>query len=57
MSTPDRRQLIDHTPDALSIRRNASCSALHDQASIGRPRRPMITSLALMRQIEELFTA
>jgi putative transposase len=57
MSAPDRRRLVDHKPGALSIRRQCELLGLA-RSGLYRPPAPANDNdLALMRQIDELFTA
>jgi putative transposase len=57
MSAPDRRALIDRDDSQLSIRRQCSLLGLA-RSGVYRPPRPATDSaLALMRRIDELFTA
>ena len=57
MSAPDRRALIDRGHDRLSIRRQCDLLGVA-RSGVYRPSRPANeTDLALMRRIDELFTA
>ena len=57
MSAPDRRRLVDRKPGALSIRRQCALLGLA-RSGLYRPPAPANDNdLALMRQIDELFTA
>jgi putative transposase len=57
MSAPDRRRLVDRKPGALSIRRQCELLGLA-RSGLYRPPAPANDNdLALMRQIDELFTA
>src|SRR5258708_33988915 len=57
MSAPDRRALIDRDDSQLSIRRQCSLLGLA-RSGVYRPPRPATdNALALMRRIDELFTA
>jgi len=57
MSAPDRRALIDRGHDRLSIRRQCALLGVA-RSGVYRPPRPANeTDLALMRRIDELFTA
>jgi putative transposase len=57
MSAPDRRALIDRDDSQLSIRRQCGLLGLA-RSGVYRPPRPATDSaLALMRRIDELFTA
>jgi putative transposase len=55
MSAPDRRRLVDRKPGALSIRRQ--CELLGLARSVRPPAPANDNDLALMRRIDELFTA
>jgi len=57
MSTPDRRALLDRDRNELSIRRQCQLLGIA-RSGVYRRRRPANDNeLALMRQIDELFTA
>lgn len=57
MSAPDRRALIDRDDSQLSVRRQCSLLGLA-RSGVYRPPRPAdVNDLALMRRIDELFTA
>ena len=57
MSTPDRRGMLDRADQALSIRRQCMLLGIA-RSGVYRPPRPANDSdLALMRRIDELFTA
>src|SRR5258706_6792359 len=57
MSAPDRRALVDRRHDRLSIRRQCDLLGVA-RSGVYRPPRPANeTDLALMRRIDELFTA
>ena len=57
MSTPDRRGMLDRADKALSIRRQCMLLGIA-RSGVYRPRRPANDNdLALMRRIDELFTA
>ena len=57
MSTPDRRVLVDRGPSRLSIRRQCKLLGIA-RSGVYRPPRPANDNdLALMRRIDELFTA
>jgi putative transposase len=57
MSTPDRRALVDRGHGALSIRRQCELLSVA-RSGVYRPPRPADEDdLALMRRIDELFTA
>jgi putative transposase len=57
MSTPDRRGMLDRADKALSIRRQCMLLGIA-RSGVYRPPRPANDhDLALMRRIDELFTA
>src|SRR5258707_5731590 len=57
MSTPDRRGMLDRADKALSIRRQCMLLGIA-RSGVYRPPRPANDNdLALMRRIDELFTA
>src|SRR5690349_14884947 len=57
MSTPDRRGMLDRAGKALSIRRQCMLLGIA-RSGVYRPPRPANDDdLALMRRIDELFTA
>src|SRR6201994_2955492 len=57
MSTPDRRGMLDRADQALSIRRQCMLLGIA-RSGVYRPPRPANDDdLALMRRIDELFTA
>ncbi len=57
MSAPDRRALLDHGHAELSIRRQCGLLGLA-RSGVYRPPEPANDNdLALMRRIDELFTA
>jgi putative transposase len=57
MSTPDRRGMLDRADKALSIRRQCMLLGIA-RSGVYRPPRPANDNdLALMRWIDELFTA
>jgi putative transposase len=57
MSTPDRRALVDQRHEGLSVRRQCALLGLA-RSGVYRPRAPANDDdLALMRRIDELFTA
>ncbi|WP_170263274.1 hypothetical protein [Blastochloris sulfoviridis] len=57
MSAPDRRQMLDHDDKTVSIRRQCVLLGVA-RSSVYRPERPANDNdLALMRRIDELFTA
>ena len=57
MSAPDRRALLDRADKALSIRRQCMLLGVA-RSGVYRPPRPANDNdLALMRRIDELFTA
>ncbi|WP_445222779.1 IS3 family transposase (plasmid) [Bradyrhizobium sp. Pa8] len=57
MSTPDRRGMLDRDDMALSIRRQCMLLGIA-RSGVYRPPRPANDNdLALMRRIDELFTA
>jgi putative transposase len=57
MSAPDRRRLLDRDHASLSIRRQCSLLVVA-RSSVYRPRRPANDNdAALMRRLDELFTA
>ena len=57
MSAPDRRQMLDRNDKTLSIRRQCALLGVA-RSSVYRPARPANDNdLALMRRIDELFTA
>ncbi|MDA9405804.1 hypothetical protein [Bradyrhizobium sp. CCBAU 45384] len=59
MSTPDRRGMLDRADQTLSIRRQCMLLGIA-RSGIYRPPRPANDNdndLALMRPIDELFTA
>lgn len=57
MSTPDRRALLDRDHGALSIRRQCMLLSLARSGVYRAPRPDNDDDLALMRRIDELFTA
>jgi putative transposase len=57
MSTPDRRALVDRGHDALSIRRQCELLGVARCGVYRPPRAASENDLALMRRIDELFTA
>ena len=57
MSVPDRRQLVDRKPGALSIRRQCVLLAIARSGVYRAPAAANDNDLALMRRIDELFTA
>jgi putative transposase len=57
MSVPDRRQLVDRKPGALSIRRQCALLAISRSGVYRLPAAANDDDLALMRRIDELFTA
>ncbi|NJL08435.1 MAG: hypothetical protein HC900_09360 [Methylacidiphilales bacterium] len=57
MSAPDRRQMLDRDDKTVSIRRQCVLLGVA-RSSVYRPERPANDNdLALMRRIDELFTA
>jgi putative transposase len=57
MSAPDRREMLDRADKTLSIRRQCMLLGVA-RSGVYRPRRPANDNdLALMRRIDELFTA
>ena len=57
MSTPDRRGMLDRADMALSIRRQCMLLGIA-RSGVYRPPRPANDNdLALMRRLDELFTA
>jgi putative transposase len=56
MSVPDRRQLVDRKPGALSIRRQCALLAITRSGVYRAPAAANDNDLELMRRIDELFT-
>ena len=57
MSAPDRRALLDHDHDKLSMRRQCTLLGVA-RSGVYRQRRPANNNdLAMMRRLDELFTA
>ena len=57
MSTPDRKALLDRDSERLSIRRQCTLLSLARSGVYRRPGPVTEADLALMRRIDELFTA
>ena len=57
MSTPDRRARLDRAHGSLSIRRQCRLLGLARSSVYRTPAPPDEDDLALMRRIDELFTA
>ncbi len=57
MSVPDRRQLVDRKPGALSIRRQCALLAIARSGVYRAPAAANDNDLELMRRIDELFIA
>ena len=57
MSTPDRRGMLDRAHNALSIRRQCMLLGIARSGVYRPPRSANDNDLALMRRIDELFTA
>lgn len=57
MSTPDRKQLLDHDQSELSIRRQCVLLGLARSGIYRAPPPASADDLALMRRIDEMFTA
>src|ERR1700730_12552991 len=57
MSVPNRRQLIDRKPAALSFRRQCALLGIARSGVYRAPAAVNDNDLALMRRIDELFTA
>ena len=57
MSTPDRRRLLDRDHAKLSVRRQCALLGLARSGAYRPPPAANDNDLALMRQIDELFTA
>ena len=57
MSPPDRRARLDRQHGSLSIRRQCRLLGLARSGAYRTPAPPDADDLALMRQVDELFTA
>ena len=57
MSAPDRRQLVDRKHGGLSVRRQCALLAIARSGVYRPPPAANDNDLALMRRIDELFTA